>query len=178
MPGPQHGFSEDLAGDPGSPVASPKTTGRWLPRNNLPLELSSFVGRGREIAEIEGLLADNRLLTLAGPGGSGKTRLALRVAAEAAESIEDGVWMVELAPLSDPDLVSQAFASVLGVRETPGTALVDSLCDHLASKEMLLVLEQLRAPHRRLRLARGGVAALVPWTANPRDQPGGSRGGG
>jgi predicted ATPase len=140
MPGPQHGFSEDLADDPGSLVASPKTTARSLPRNNLPLELSSFVGRGREINEIEGLLADHRLLTLAGPGGSGKTRLALRVAAEVAEGFEDGVWLVELAPLSDPDLVSRAVASVLGVRETPGTDLVDSLCVYLASRGTTLMI--------------------------------------
>jgi predicted ATPase/DNA-binding CsgD family transcriptional regulator len=140
MPGPQHGFSEDLAGDPGSLVASPKTTARSLPRNNLPLELSSFVGRGREINEIEGLLTDHRLLTLAGPGGSGKTRLALRVAAEVAEGFEDGVWLVELAPLSDPDLVSRAVASVLGVRETPGTDLVDSLCVYLASRGTTLLI--------------------------------------
>ena len=88
MPG--HGFSEDPADDPGSSVASSKSTGRSLPRNNLPLELSSFVGRGREMEEIEGLLADNRLLTLAGPGGSGKTRLALRVAAEVAGASRTG----------------------------------------------------------------------------------------
>jgi hypothetical protein len=90
------------------------------PSGNLPLELSSFVGREREISEIKRLLADNRLLTLTGSGGCGKTRLALAVAFEAVEDFEDGVWWVGLAPLSDPDLVPQEVASELGVREAPG----------------------------------------------------------
>lgn len=104
---------------------------RTRPPNNLPLELSSFVGREREAAEIEGLLSEHRLLILTGPGGSGKTRLALAVAAGVLEGFGDGVWLVELTPLSDPDLVPQALATVLGVRETPGATLVDSLRSHL-----------------------------------------------
>src|SRR3712207_645373 len=111
MPEPQHSFDEAFADNPGSLVASSKTTER-SPENNLPLELSSFVGRGQERNEIKGLLADHRLLTLTGPGGAGKTRLALRVAGEVAESFEDGVWLVGLASLLDPDLVPQAVASV------------------------------------------------------------------
>ncbi len=111
------------------------------PLDNLPLQLSSLVGREREIAEVEELLGSTRLLTLTGPGGSGKTRLALAVGNELVEGFENGVWLVKLAPLSDPDLVPQAVASVLGIRETPGTALVDSLCVHLASREPLLVLD-------------------------------------
>src|SRR5919205_4638024 len=75
--------------------------------HNLPLELSSFIGRDREIAEVKRLLADHRLLTLTGPGGCGKTRLALAVAFEVVQEFKDGVWMVELASLSDPDLVPQ-----------------------------------------------------------------------
>jgi hypothetical protein len=88
-----------------SPVAFPETQGLDRPLHNLPLELSSFVGREREKSEIETLLAGIRLLTLTGPGGSGKTRLALAVASEVAREYEDGVWLVELAPLSDPALV-------------------------------------------------------------------------
>jgi predicted ATPase/DNA-binding CsgD family transcriptional regulator len=109
--------------------------------NNLPLQLSSFVGREREMAQVKELLAGNRLLTLTGPGGSGKTRLALAVAREVAETFEDGAWLVELAPLSDPELVPQAVASVLGVRETPGIALVDSLRAHLEPRRILLMLD-------------------------------------
>ncbi len=109
--------------------------------NNLPIALSSFVGRGREISEVEALLAGNRLLTLTGPGGSGKTRLALRVASRVLEGFEDGAWLVELAPLSDPGLVIRAVAFVLGVREGPGGSLLEVLSDHLRSRRLLLVLD-------------------------------------
>jgi predicted ATPase/DNA-binding CsgD family transcriptional regulator len=108
---------------------------------NLPLPLTSFVGRGREIVEVERLLNDHRLLTLTGPGGAGKTRLALEVAAGVVEDFRDGAWVVELASLTDPDLVPGAVAMVLGVRETPGMPLVDSLCVHLRSRNSLLVLD-------------------------------------
>jgi non-specific serine/threonine protein kinase len=119
--------------------AGPSEGGR--PLNNLRLQLSSFVGRDREATEVGDLLAGNRLVTLTGPGGSGKTRLALRVASEVLEGFEKGVWLVELAPLSDPDLVPQAVASVLGVREAPGRSLTETLTDHLGSKRLLLVLD-------------------------------------
>jgi predicted ATPase/DNA-binding CsgD family transcriptional regulator len=112
------------------------------PGNNLPFQLTSLIGREKEISEVEGLLVEKaRLLTLIGPGGSGKTRLALAVAADMVEGFDDGVWLVELAPLSDLELVPQAVASVLGIRETPGTALVDSLCVYLAARDTLLILD-------------------------------------
>ena len=111
------------------------------PPGNLPLELSSFIGREREIAESKRLLEDSRLVTLAGPGGCGKTRLALAVASEVAQDFEDGAWWVELAPLADPDLVSQAVASSLGVREVPGRTSAEALIEHLRSKRVLLVLD-------------------------------------
>jgi predicted ATPase/DNA-binding CsgD family transcriptional regulator len=106
------------------------------------LELSSFVGREKERAEVKRLLGETRLLTLTGSGGSGKTRLALAVASEHLEGFEDdGVWMIELASLADPSLVAQAVASALGVREQPGRSLSESLSDYLASKKLLLVLD-------------------------------------
>jgi len=112
------------------------------PPNNLSLELSSFVGREKELAEVKRLLEDNRLLTLTGSGGCGKTRLALEVAAgELAEGFEDGVWLVELAPLADPSLVAQAVAFTLKVREQPGRSLTGTLSDHLGSRKLLLVLD-------------------------------------
>jgi predicted ATPase/DNA-binding CsgD family transcriptional regulator len=111
------------------------------PRDNLPLQLTSFVGREREMAEVNRLLGTSRLLTLTGPGGSGKTRLALSVASELVDRFEEGVWIVELAPLSDPDLVPQAVASVLGVRETPGTPLIERLVDYLEPRNVLLILD-------------------------------------
>ena len=79
------------------------------------------MGREREMTRVRELLAEHRLLTLTGPGGSGKTRLALAVASGAGGEFEDGVWLVELASLSDPDLVPQAVASVLGVQREPGS---------------------------------------------------------
>src|SRR5829696_358502 len=123
----------------GPVIAFPRTPER--PPHNLPLELSSFVGRRQEIAEVKALVGETRLLTLTGPGGSGKTRLALTVASEVARDFEDGVWLVELAPLSDPELVPQAVASVLGVREAPGSPITGTLSDHLLSRTMLLVLD-------------------------------------
>jgi predicted ATPase/DNA-binding CsgD family transcriptional regulator len=111
------------------------------PQNNLPFQLTSLVGRQREISEVEGLLAEARLLTLTGPGGSGKTRLALAVASAVVEEYEDGAWLVDLAPLSEADLVPQALASVLGVREAPGSPLTQTISDHLLSRTILLVLD-------------------------------------
>src|SRR5215208_4720718 len=111
------------------------------PRHNLPLELSSFVGREKELAEVRRLLEDTRLLTLTGSGGCGKTRLALAVAREVVEGFEDGVWLVDLAPLADPSHVPQALASTLGVREQPARSLTETLSDYLGSKKMLVVLD-------------------------------------
>ncbi|HYO11885.1 MAG TPA: LuxR C-terminal-related transcriptional regulator [Thermoanaerobaculia bacterium] len=119
--------------------AAPRTLER--PPNNLPLELSSFVGRERELAEVGRLLENNRLLTLTGSGGCGKTRLALAAAGDLAEEFEDGVWLVELASLADPSLVPQVVASVLGLRERPGQSLTGTLSEHLGPKKVLLVLD-------------------------------------
>ena len=93
--------------DGGSVVALPRR-GAPAALDNLPLELSSFVGRAREMAEVRRLLAANRLLTLTGPGGSGKTRLALAAAADRSGRFGEGVWLVELAPLSNPEAVEYA----------------------------------------------------------------------
>ena len=109
---------------------------------NLPaLQLTSFVGREREMAEIKNRLAAARLLTLLGPGGTGKTRLALQVGSDLLEQFPKGVWLVELAPLSDPDLVIQTVATVFNVREAAGRPLLDSLIDYLKPRELLLVLD-------------------------------------
>jgi len=112
------------------------------PQNNLPLQLTSFVGREREVADLEELLTgETRLLTLTGAGGSGKTRLALAVSSRVTERFEDGVWWVELAPISEPELVPQAVARALMVTEEPDRPLVETLARDLASTEMLLVLD-------------------------------------
>jgi len=109
--------------------------------NNMPLQMTSFIGRDKEIAEVKSLLAKTRLLTLTGSGGCGKTRLALQVAADALEHYPDGVWLVELAPLADPALVPQTVASVLGLAEQAVKSYTLTLIEHLKDKRLLLVLD-------------------------------------
>jgi len=109
--------------------------------NNLPYQVSTFVGREAEMTRIRELLRDTRLLTLTGAGGVGKTRLALQAAAEMLYEYPDGVWLVELESLSDGGLVHQALATVLDVREEPGTRLADALVARLRAKQALLVLD-------------------------------------
>ena len=106
------------------------------PASNLPHRISSFVGRERELAELKGILDETRLLTLTGPGGCGKTRLALETAEGRAEGFGDATWLVELASLSDPNLVPRAVASALGVREAPGRSLAEMLVEHLKPKKI------------------------------------------
>lgn len=112
-----------------------------IPRHNLPLALTSFIGREREIERAESALSTNRLVTVAGSGGAGKTRLALRVAADLIPRFEDGVWLVELASITDSELVEQAAARALGVREQPGRPLTDSLVEYLRDSDQLIVLD-------------------------------------
>lgn len=109
--------------------------------HNLPIQLTSFIGREREIAEVKRLLSMSRLFTLTGAGGCGKTRLALQVVVDLVESHDDGVWLIELASLGDSALVPQAVAAGLGVREQPGQPILASLVDDLRLKNLLLVLD-------------------------------------
>lgn len=109
--------------------------------NNLPVELGALIGRDGEVALIKRLLHSARLLTLTGPGGVGKTRLALRVARDLMSASRDGVWWVDFATLSDSLLVPQAVAKVLDVREQPDRPLAMSLQHHLRAKELMLVLD-------------------------------------
>ena len=109
--------------------------------NNLPIQLTSFVGREREIIEVKRLLGAARLVTLTGSGGAGKTRLALQVAADVAEDYPDGVWLVECAPVADPALVPKTVASAMDVPEQPSREITDTLVDVLRPKALLLVLD-------------------------------------
>ncbi|HEX6208507.1 MAG TPA: adenylate/guanylate cyclase domain-containing protein, partial [Actinomycetota bacterium] len=109
--------------------------------HNLPVQLTSFIGREREIEEATRLLQRARLLTFTGPGGSGKTRLALQVAAETISDHEDGVFFVDLSAVTDPALVPSAIVGVLGVPEEPGRPLSESLEDHLRGLDLLLILD-------------------------------------
>jgi predicted ATPase/class 3 adenylate cyclase/DNA-binding CsgD family transcriptional regulator len=109
--------------------------------NNLPRQLTSFVGRQREMAKVKQFLTTASLVTLIGTGGAGKTRLALQVAADILDQYPDGIWLVECAPVSDAALVAQTVAAALGVPEQPSRALTDTLVDYLRSKFMLLLLD-------------------------------------
>ena len=109
--------------------------------HNLPAPRTSFVEREREMVQVKRKLAMTGLLTFIGTGGCGKTRLALEVARDLVGIYKDGVWLVELAPLSGPGLVAQEVANVLGVQEQPGRPLIESLLDTLDDKEMLLILD-------------------------------------
>lgn len=109
--------------------------------NNLPHLLSSFVGRAEDQAAVRGLLDRARLVTLSGPGGCGKTRLAMEVATDLVRDFSDGVWLVQLAAISDPALLTQAIADVLGVREEASKTLAQSLAQFLAERELLLVMD-------------------------------------
>jgi len=108
---------------------------------HLPEEPNRFIGREREIAELRQMLRQARALTLCGPGGIGKTRLALRTMAAAADEFPDGTWLVELADLRQPDLVVSRVAAVLGVSEEAGRPLLDTLADALRARRLLLALD-------------------------------------
>lgn len=109
--------------------------------NNLPLQLTSFIGRQKLLEKAVEMLSENRLLTITGAGGTGKTRLAIQLAASQLEAFPDGIWFVELAPLSDPTLLPQIVASVLNVREHPQQLLQDSIRDAVRGKRMLIMLD-------------------------------------
>src|SRR5204862_4321434 len=139
----------DLASaEQGAPVMHPQRRQdfpalRTLERtpNNLPQQMTLFIGRERKLAEVKKLLANSRLLTLLGVGGIGKTRLSLQVAADLMDDYPDGVWFVELAPLTDALLVPQAAASVLGVKEEAGRPVVEALIKYVKSRRQLLILD-------------------------------------
>src|SRR2546426_6046171 len=125
--------------------------------NNLPLQLTSFVGREDQIGEIRDLLPQVRLLTLTGPGGTGKTRLALQVAAETVRDYTDGAFFVDLSPVADPGLVPAVIARALGVAEVAGVPILETLKTHLQHKELLLVIDNFE----QLAAAGGGGQELM-----------------
>src|SRR5215475_14567167 len=110
-------------------------------QGNLPVELTSFVGRRRELAEIKRLLTTTRLLTLTGSGGVGKTRLAVRAAEDLARSLPEGAWFVSLAPIGDPLLVTRAVFDALGLQDVSARWSLSALADHLRGKRLMLVLD-------------------------------------
>ena len=109
--------------------------------NNLPTQLTSFIGRENEIAELKQEIESHRLVTLTGSGGTGKTRLSLQVAADLLDSFPNGVWLIELAPLTDPDLIPQTILSTIGVSEQPNKTPLEILKEYLHDKKVLIVLD-------------------------------------
>ncbi len=112
-----------------------------LLKHNLRRQLTRFIGREKDLAAVRTLVDEVRLLTLTGPGGTGKTRLALQLAADLVGQSEDGVWFTELAALADPALVPAAVAAALGLREVTGNPILETLVEHLKGKRVLLVLD-------------------------------------
>lgn len=109
--------------------------------NNLPLQLTSFIGREEVIRDVKDLMSKTHLLTLTGPGGTGKTRLSLQVAADLIDQFKDGAWFVDLSTLTDPALVIQAIARALGVKESGDRPVREVLQDYLREKELVLILD-------------------------------------
>src|SRR5262245_59126848 len=109
--------------------------------HNLPLQVTSFVGREADVAAVRRLLGTTRLLTLTGTGGCGKTRLALHVGADLVEEYPDGVWFVDLAPIADPALVPQATAAAMGLREAAGRPIAETLLEHARARRSLVLLD-------------------------------------
>ncbi len=131
-------FARGLSGIPDNRV-SDSVAGK--PFTNLPVALTSFIGREKEQAEVRHLIVKNRLVTLTGAGGSGKTRLAMQVATELADPYQYSVWWVELAALNDSTLVPPTVMKVIGLAEQPGRTATDSLIDYFQSKHALLILD-------------------------------------
>jgi predicted ATPase/class 3 adenylate cyclase len=135
---PEHLFQLVLAGLPAEfpPLRSLEAT-----PNNLPTLLNSFVGRERERDEVKRLLGTTRLLTLTGTGGTGKTRLSMQVADELLGNYTDGVWLVELASITDPERIIEVVAATLGLREEPGEPLRDTIIRFVCGRSLLLVID-------------------------------------
>ena len=129
------------ASDYARSVSGGAQPGLAKPKGNVPAELTSFVGRDTELDSLSRRLATSRLVTVVGPGGVGKTRLALRTAQKVRRAFPDGTWLVDLGLLRDPTLLAEHVAASLGLRDESGRWLVATLSDHLARRRLLLVLD-------------------------------------
>jgi predicted ATPase/class 3 adenylate cyclase len=135
---PEHLFQLNI---PGLPSDFPPLDTLNSYRHNLPLQLTSFIGREKEIAEVRKELEEYRLVTLTGAGGTGKTRLSVQVAAELLDQFPNGVWFIELAPITNPDLIPQTIHITMGLVEQQGKSLVQMLMDFLRDKKALIILD-------------------------------------
>jgi predicted ATPase/class 3 adenylate cyclase len=137
---PEQIFQLDVAGlRAGFPPL--RSLGNPALQHNLPAQLATFIGRDRELSDVRALVRSCRLVTLTGAGGSGKTRLSLQVAAELLDGSGDGVWLVELAAVSDEDAVAPAICQALGIAAQPGRPVPETLLDALAPQDVLIVLD-------------------------------------
>lgn len=109
--------------------------------NNLPVQLTTFIGREKEIAEVKKLMSDSRLLTFTGPGGTGKTRLSMQVAVDVIDEFDHGVWLTELASLKDPDFIMQAIARSIGISEQANQNTETAVFNFLVDKKLLIILD-------------------------------------
>ncbi|HSL42842.1 MAG TPA: tetratricopeptide repeat protein [Anaerolineales bacterium] len=139
-------FQRFARGDGQSAPASESEDTPWrdlsiFSRTNLPFQLSSFIGRSKELAKIAGLIASNRLATLVGPGGVGKTRLSLKIGEKVLGDYSQGVWFVELAPIADPSLLPHSIAIAIGLQDEPQRPVIDRLSDYLRGKKLLIILD-------------------------------------
>jgi predicted ATPase/class 3 adenylate cyclase len=135
---PEHLYQLNAAG---LPATFPPLRTLDLFPNNLPIQLTTFIGREKEIIEIKQELSAHRLVTLTGSGGTGKTRLSLQVAVELLELFDHGVWFIELAPLADPGLIPQTILSTIGISEQQGKTPLEILKEYLHEKQLLLILD-------------------------------------
>src|SRR3954452_20144360 len=129
---------------------------------NLPVELTSFVGRRQGLADLRRALASARLVTLTGVGGVGKTRLALRAGRESSRQYPDGVWFVEIAPVQDPALLPHAVFSALGLQDHSANRAVSTVCEYLADKRPLLILDNCEHVHDDAAVLAGTVLRACP----------------
>jgi predicted ATPase/class 3 adenylate cyclase len=139
LPQPEHIFQLEIAG---LPADFPRLKTLDVPLTNLPaLRLTSFIGRDREMTDTRRALERARLLTLTGPGGTGKSRLSLEVASGLLSEFPQGVWLIELAALRDGALIPQTVAAIFGIREIQGRSIIESLVDYLRHRRLLLILD-------------------------------------
>jgi predicted ATPase/class 3 adenylate cyclase len=138
MPQPEHIFQLII---PNLPANFPPLRTLEASPNNLPTQLTSFIGREKELADVKILLENTHLLTLIGPGGTGKTRLLLQTSTDLLETFPHGAWLVELASILDPILVPRTTALAIGLREEPQRPVIDMLCDYLRDKKLLILLD-------------------------------------
>ena len=163
---------------PGLMRQFPRLRTSEAPGHNLPAAITPFVGRVAERAELAALVGGQRLVTLVGSGGAGKTRLAVEVGGELAENFADGVWLLDLATISDPGLVAFTLMNTLGLRPEPGKPVLDTLLEYAAARRMLLLLDTCEAQLAGVRsvmarlLAGGRGVHVLATSREPLSLPG------